>query len=527
MRCTRCNILAEEVRLYRTTGTGRSGIRLCRHCADELMIPVNNPELPLRDQDILEGLLDDSGELRCRECGRSDVEVTESGLLGCEGCLDAFGDQLADRLIPLTARIKHAVGVAPYHVGSLPPALADFRQTMRQIADPGQGPDRQPPEGEHPPESSPDPAQSPHPAGPPAPDQQPSATQPSHPAGPSQLHSPALSPSAPQTDSFAWFDGSGPAGDVVLCSRAVYSRSLQPIPLQQGMQREIAEQYLQLLTDHTSPAGLPGTGGMLNAAENAILRERFLLDHSDDQPQAQVSTNGREVLLGGREDLRCVTVAAGLQLNSVLAQQLMDRIDEHLPVRARIDFGYIPRTVRGIGEGLQLSAVLQLWGLDAFGLTRTVINENCPENVTWRQLPGSMVHIATGSCLGITRQQLTELLEGCIVALVHYERTARTDLLQQRPEEWRQRLRELLQHAVQLPGLGFDTAVRLLGDLRIGGIAGFWPGIHLNELTRLMVCVQDAHVRQLFPDEQQLDQARKSLVLTGVRSILQEEQIDV
>ncbi len=452
---------------------GGSRIQLCRHCADELMISRFVPKLPFRPQDVLDGLIDETLEQCCTQCGTSDIDVFESGFLGCDSCLDSFGERIAERLLPEDQRIDHAILSNPYHVGYLPGWLSGLRAAFYQ--------DR------------------------------------------SEFETP-MNPEPLIPASFSWFDYSGPADDVVLCSRATAIRSIQSIPLNRSLTRSETGGFLQGLAE-----AMDGESGLLDRHDAAVLHERFFIDDPDDTPEGSISSPQMEILLGGYEHLRCVGMTAGLQLAQLADAIICNvrRVEEVISVRARIDYGVINRSVMFLGEGVELSVFLHLWGLDSFHIIESALQEACPDGIRADILPGAIIRLKTTGCLGISIAKMKDLLEGCTVALVHYERKARADMLQQRADEWKSCLHDMVHRTVNQDRLSLAQAAQLISDVRTGVVAGFWPSVGRNELTRLAVCVQAAHIRRLYPEEQQAERARAALVRAGLSRIIKEENIDV
>lgn len=450
--------------------------KLCRHCADQMDIPVTVPRYPVRSQDVLAGLIGNDREPRCRICGCSSYDVLHAGELGCDSCLDYIGVELADRLMPADKRTRHSVETGPYHTDSLPPNLAHLRSILfgadMLTAEPGGA----------------------------------SAVRPFQ-----------------HVSSYEWYLQRGPADDVVIATRVASVRSLTAVPIAARVTAEAATEVIGVLQDM-----LDEQGTVLDSQDAAILLERSLLDNPDDCPVYSFTSDGIEILIGGHDHLRCIAVSAGLQLHGMIAAvaELSERIDAVIAPRARMDFGYVTRSLASLGGGIQLSAVLHVWSLAAFGILDAAMSEAVVNGLQWSRTSSDRVRVYTTASLALSKAELSELLEGCIVTLVHYERKARADMLRRRSGEWRDVLQTEVVHCVSVPAISQEDSLRVLSNIRVSAYAEMLSGLTPERVNQLEVSVLDGHIRRLYPENssswtrEALDQARAALLRSSLHVLV-------
>lgn len=423
MKCQRCSEYESEIRLLRSQGNSTE-LHICSHCADELDISAESRVVPLRIDDILDSLLELPQPEPCCSCGTELEAVLRQGRLGCADCLDSFGEELAERLLSRTERRKHALTIQPYHRGSLPASLQDLRTLLI--------------------------------------DSQDSVLNDT--MGQDGSASPHSSSAIPANGSLY----AAPAFDVVISSRVELARSL-------------SENSAASLDDYAAViTKLPLSGFQRSGSRSAWPLSKP--DPNEKSPEFQLKRDNVCFFLYGEEDLCCRIDGIGYCLPELveLSEPLAAEIDSRFPVKARIDYGYISRSVRLLGSGIGMSVQLHLWALDALDILHACLNDCDRELIEWEQYPGSRVILRIRSGFGKKTAEMTEILEAAVLALVHYERVARHDVLQHRHEEWKSLLDE------RITGIRESDSEmhELVSDLLPAIHAGFWPGIDCRELVQ-------------------------------------------
>ena len=131
MDCDRCRERPARYHVKRVVnGETVRELDLCERCAaaeqGELAAAMAEPHLTIHQ--LLAGLLAGVGEAggagagagvgaRCPRCGTSYAEFARTGLVGCQACYDAFGDQLEALIRRVHGKSRHE-GKLPLRAGA-------------------------------------------------------------------------------------------------------------------------------------------------------------------------------------------------------------------------------------------------------------------------------------------------------------------------------------------------------------------------------------------------------------------------
>ena len=128
MKCEKCGINEANTIVKQVVNGEVKQWRLCKNCALESGhgIPLSNLLGSLFTYaNASSGAKPDTAALRCSECGKSFVEISQSGKVGCAHCYQTFADQLA----PSIQRIHGATK----HVGKFPRVAGEKAKTQHEI----------------------------------------------------------------------------------------------------------------------------------------------------------------------------------------------------------------------------------------------------------------------------------------------------------------------------------------------------------------------------------------------------------
>ncbi|GAB6089513.1 hypothetical protein [Spirochaeta dissipatitropha] len=431
MKCQRCAEYESEVRLLRSQGSSTE-LYICSNCADELDISADARVIPLRIDDILDSLLELPQPEPCGTCGTELEAVLRLGKLGCADCLDSFGEELAERLLSRSERQEHALTIQPYHRGGLPDSLEGLRDLLiGSMNDSG------------------------------------TAT--------ADQEDPAIEKATERASLSA-----ASTFDVVISSRLEMARSLDEGNAARNSEESVSSSldgYASII--HELP--LPDFRNEMKTDSSSVWPQPKS-DTQEKTPEFQLQRDNAGFFLYGDEDLCCIIDGFGYCISDLTeyAETLAGTIDSRFPVRARIDYGYITRSVRLLGSGIGLSVQLHLWALDTLGILHASLNDCDRSHLEWEHLPGSRVILRIRSGFGKKTGEMTEILEAAVLALVHYERVARSDVLQHRHKEWKSMLDERISDINKS-----DTEMHeLVSDLLPAAHAGFWNGMDCRELVQ-------------------------------------------
>ncbi|THB62835.1 MAG: hypothetical protein D6B26_06740, partial [Spirochaetaceae bacterium] len=320
--------------------------------------------MPVRSSEILDSLLDADEGMICHGCGLTYSQVRAAGRLGCEHCLDSFADELAASLLSSQKRLEHSLVAMPYHSGDLPDKLRQMSVLLGIAV-----------------------------------------------AAEDEI--PAVSHAENENInlSWEWHESAGSADDVVACSRVVCSRSVADLPLGHYLSQEEARKI-------AINCGLQASN--FSRQDRLILREKLYIDQRDDSPALAVWGKRASIVIGGQEQLRTISVASGLSLETCLEASVaeMKDLEQSVQVRARVDFGYVNSSIGLLGDGVQLVVVLHLWALDILGGIDAVRQGCRKDGLFFRRLPGGFFQLISNGSLGVPLADRHNLLESQVVALV-------------------------------------------------------------------------------------------------------------
>ena len=130
MLCCVCKEKEATVHLTQIVGDKMQKVDLCEECAKQK--GVNDPT-GFSLADLLLGLgasqemeqASGGADLKCPHCGFTQADFKKTGRLGCPDCYEVFGEGLETLLKSMHKGTRH--------IGKVPAALRDVRDTQRQV----------------------------------------------------------------------------------------------------------------------------------------------------------------------------------------------------------------------------------------------------------------------------------------------------------------------------------------------------------------------------------------------------------
>lgn len=313
--------------------------------------------------------------------------------------------------------------------------------------------------------------------------------------------------------SHPWLDGSGPAADMVINTRARLARNLQAYNFthrgQPAERARLSTDLLDILKTQSSFAdGWHLKLGQLDSNEQVILFEKQLTSAKNSSPDLHqhllVASNGAMTALINDEDhLRFQVYESGFQPDRVLAQlqSLESEIEDQLEFAFMDIFGYLTASTRNTGTGLRLSVQVHLPGLVMGGEIHKILNamrqlrfEVCGLAGEGSAVRGALFEISNLVTLGRDETEIASNFEFHIGKVLRHERTARQQLFSSDSlglEDLACRSLAVLQSARLMTS---QEAADRLNHLRLGVSLGMLPGIGFSLLNEAMMGMQTAHI---------------------------------
>lgn len=331
-----------------------------------------------------------------------------------------------------------------------------------------------------------------------------------------------------------WILEEGPHREVVISSRARLARNLSgyPFAAHAGEDRleEITARLHQALEESEYFKSFQRFDlAKLSRQERVYLRESHLIstEFEKGRPHREVylNDNGRTSIMVNEEDhIRMQTMLPGLQLEQVYQniEQVEEELEKVLELAYAPHFGYLTACPTNTGTGLRVSVMLHLVGLvltnqieealgslNNFGL---VVRGSYGEHSAH---VGDIFQVSNEITLGKTEQELIQILEQVVRQIIGQELQARENFHKHsgvKYEDTIHRALGLLQHARTMDS---KEAATLLSRVRLGVGGDYGLELGHEQLSRLVIDVQPAHLRRLTNTEgsvEEGDMARANLL---------------
>lgn len=310
-----------------------------------------------------------------------------------------------------------------------------------------------------------------------------------------------------------WLEGSGPAAEIVLSTRARLARNLSafefPHHAGEATRAEI-QQELNTVLDQAPRLedGWTLPLGTMGLEQQKVLREKFLVGSGDARDQDHrhllVSATGLSTaLINGEDHLRLSVYGSGFQPLLAL-ESLMNweaDLDADLDFAYRDDFGYLTASPINAGTGLRLSVILHLPGLIMGGEIEKILNALRQLRFSVRGLfgqggavRGGIFLISNLVTLGRDEWEIAGDFEFHLGKVLLHERTARQQLFANDSlgiEDLAQRSLAVLQRARLMTA---QEAFDRLSHLRLGVALGMLPSLDFSLLNEAMIRLQTGHL---------------------------------
>ena len=312
-----------------------------------------------------------------------------------------------------------------------------------------------------------------------------------------------------------WLRG-GPEDDVVVSSRIRLARNVDGYPFvghasphQRARTEEVlrhavlatagdtALQYVRL--DELPPLLLE------------LLVERRLVsrEHAEADWVRGVAFDEAErvsVMVNEEDHLRLQFVQGGLCLEEVYdrADAFDDLLSARVPFAFSSQWGYLTACPTNVGTGLRASVMFHLPGLVMGQEMDKVIDLAREERLTLRGVYGEGTHgagdfyqLSNHASLGPSEEQLVSLVLAAARRVAEMERTARTMLRDDHPQEFRRRIEHAFRLLRSARTISSQEALSFLSQVRMGVETGLLPDTPIAALNELLLLTLPAHLQTM------------------------------
>jgi protein arginine kinase len=332
-----------------------------------------------------------------------------------------------------------------------------------------------------------------------------------------------------------WLSDDGPETDVVMSCRVRLARNIAGFPFvgrsNDTQRREVLSIARQVILTSELAEGMIWVDlAQSTSRDRQLLMERHLISRHLAEaafPRA-VAVSGDEtlsIMINEEDHLRMQVLAPGLRLDD-----LLDRINEvDDEVESKLDYafsgrwGYLTACPTNVGAGIRFSSMMHLPALKLTGEIERVRRAAKDLHLAVRgyygegsESAGDFYQISNQITLGPTEPELlVEFQQRILPRIIEYEKQARKMLVERNPTLLDDRIHRALGILEAARLLGAEEAMKLLSRVRLGIHLGRLPGLDINDINRLLLQVQTAHLQlhvgaDLNPDQRR--EARAKLV---------------
>jgi len=314
-----------------------------------------------------------------------------------------------------------------------------------------------------------------------------------------------------------WLRGSGPDSDIVISSRVRLARNLSQYPFLTRANEEQRAEVHESIRRALARVGLGENGHLYidldqtNELTNRFLLERHLISRelANGSGDRGVLFNRSEmlaVMVNEEDHLRIQAIRAGFQIREAFAdiQWIDDQLDQDLKFAYSEEFGYLTACPTNVGTGMRASVMFHLPALVFTKQIDKVFASVTKINLAVRgfygegtQASGDFYQISNQVTLGVSEEDVLELLIRVVPKIVSYEREVREHLIAKdrlRLEDKIWRAYGVLQAARSISS---EETMDLLSAVRLGVNLGLLGNVDISTVNELFILTQPAHLQRL------------------------------
>jgi len=312
-----------------------------------------------------------------------------------------------------------------------------------------------------------------------------------------------------------WFDGTGPAAEIVISSRIRLARNLAGFEFLSCLGKQRQQQVMQKLKAAITELDFGKETFFIDMKkisplEQDLLVERHLisLQHAKAKgPRGMVSAKDESftAMINEEDHLRIQVFKTGLQLRECWEQinRFDDMIEEKVEYAFSPKFGYLTACPTNLGTGIRVSVMLHLPALKLTGEIEKFFNAARDTDLVVRGLfgegteaTGDFFQLSNQITLGVTEADIVnEFSESIIPKIIEYETLARQSLLDTQPDALDDKIQRALGVLRSARLVSSQEALFLLSNIRLGVNLGRVDGISIATVNELFMLTQPAHLQ--------------------------------
>ncbi|MCC8115911.1 MAG: protein arginine kinase [Planctomycetes bacterium] len=323
-------------------------------------------------------------------------------------------------------------------------------------------------------------------------------------------------PNTIQEDNGQWMAGDGPHSGIAVTTRVRLARNLadrrfptHPDQSERGETMDAIRAAIRSLPDGDQYVWheLEDEGPL----DRRILMERHLISRElvEGQGPRAVAVNAPAsiaVMVNEEDHLRMQCLLSGLNVQEAFLRvnRLDDQLSERLAFAFDDHYGYLTSCPTNVGTGLRVSVMLHLPALVMTRHIEKVFRAVYEMRMAVRgfygegtEAYGELYQISNQITCGRSEQDIIDDMEAVIAAIIQYEEKARNELATSERSQLEDRVWRswgLLRNARMMSS---EEAMRHLSSLRLGVVMGVFNSVDLQEVQKLFLNTQPAHLQRL------------------------------
>ncbi len=322
-----------------------------------------------------------------------------------------------------------------------------------------------------------------------------------------------------------WILEAAPQSDIVVSSRARLARNLPGRPFAPRAKKEELSRIVDSIQEAMHAQNLlDGFSRFdvtsLSANDRRYLRESHLISTEFEKGREHrevylKSSPNASIMVNEEDHLRIQAMLGGLRLNEV--HEKVESIECALEVAIKFayhpQFGYLTACPTNTGTGLRVSVMLHLVALVKTNQVEEVLAPLANLGLTVRGAYGEhsgyigdLFQISNEVTLGKTEEELIQMLDQVVQQVIERETNAREFFFKQAATKATDAVNRALGLLSYARTIDSGEAINLLSQLRLGINRDFGLTITHEELSRLMIDIQPAHLLRIAPSSSSSDE---------------------
>ena len=321
-----------------------------------------------------------------------------------------------------------------------------------------------------------------------------------------------------QKSMIKWMDAQGPEADIVISSRVRLARNLRMVPFPHLLDDKKGKELINMIKTAWEKSDDPVLRAMemvdldqLDMLERQILVEKHLISPGYIQEKLAIkalllNNDGSISLMINEEDhLRIQCLLPGLQVQESykLAQNIDDKLEEHLDYAFDDRRGYLTSCPTNVGTGARISVMLHLPAITVTGQVSGIFANLGQLGMTVRglygegtQFVGNIYQLSNQVTLGQSEEDICNNIWVLTKQVVEQERLMREKLKKEMKQQLEDRVYRAYGTLSNARLMNSNEALSLLSELRLGVDMGIIDSIKVFSLNELIVAIRPAHLQK-------------------------------